>query len=243
MEPQSLNCPSCGAPLQCRPDQPLVICVYCNATVRVPAEESPAAASVEVQLSDKDMALVKQLLLDGRKEEAMQLYLEGVGVDAQEAQAALENLGSQLSLDIVRRQQLNRVGWGMVIFFTLLLIASAVGSISGWLNGWVALILTGVCAAQLYYFAPALRTTARFWRAKVAPAVTLKVAPIGRIKRQGQDIFTVKVLLEVRPAGEEHFQAEMALPVREVNIVRALPGKVIQVKYLAEDRNQIIYDE
>ncbi len=126
-------------------------------------------------------------------------------------------------------------------FFTLVMSVSAVLGLSGRLNPWIALLLAGFSAWQLVFFGPSVWISLRFWKAKTAAAVTLKVASIGRIKWRG--IFSVKVLLEVQPTHEPPFQAEMVLPVQEKNLARAIPGEVIQVKYLAEDHSQVIYHQ
>jgi hypothetical protein len=93
----------------------------------------------------------------------------------------------------------------------------------------------------LFFYGPAVITTLRFLGAPVAPATTLKLAPVGTTRIGGQKVHTLIALLEVRPAQGQPFQAEMLVPVRDQNLARARAGEILRVKYLPGDPPRLIY--
>jgi hypothetical protein len=236
--PEALSCPNCGAPLTVSPGQELALCLYCNATVSLHGETPGAPPILEQTLDEQAMAAVKQTLLDGRTADALSQYRSLSGASEADARQVIEGLGRQVSLAVVRSQQLTRSGVLIVAAFTVILLIGLAGLVSGWLNRWLSAAVVLLTAWNLAYYLPGLRTTLRFRKAPIAPAVTQKVSQIGLIKRRGQDIFTLKVLLEVQPAASEPFLTELILPVREQNLARAVPGTVIQVKYLPGSEDQ-----
>ncbi|MBL8058580.1 MAG: hypothetical protein JNK29_17885 [Anaerolineales bacterium] len=242
---ESLSCPKCGAPLHLEAGQTLTVCLYCNSTVRVPAAgaAAPTAAVVERALPEADLEAVKKLLGTGRRAEALAAYRQMTGADAAETEAAVENLGRQLTAAVLYRQLLRPVGLVLFLAFTLLLAAVIGGWLAGWLNPWVALVVGALAAWQWVFFLGPLVRTVRYWRAPIAEAVTLKLAPIGVFKRSGEDIFAFRVWLEVRPAAGAPFRAEIQLPVRESNLARARAGAVLRVKSFPGDPASVLFHE
>lgn len=101
--PTSLNCPTCGAPLQYDGGSDRSIrCTHCGNTVVVPEEFQHAseAASATPQPLDLGKLLAQagqwgdlaQLVKDGRKIEAIKRYREMTGVGLKEAKDAIEEL-------------------------------------------------------------------------------------------------------------------------------------------------------
>jgi hypothetical protein len=173
----ALNCPNCGAPLRPSLHSPLALCLYCGSSVRLQADESSSPV-VDATLDENELARLKQLLLDGGREEAVRLYVQMSGADETAARMAVSGLGRQISLDIIRSQNLTPYGAWMVTLWSLLLLASLAAAALQRLHLLVALALAAYAGFNMALFLPALRTSLRYLRAPVAPAVTLKLSPV-----------------------------------------------------------------
>jgi hypothetical protein len=229
--PSALNCPNCGAPLHPGPNSRLALCLYCGSSIRLEPAQT-ASPAIDATLEEKELAGLKQLLLDGGQKQAVRLYVEKTGADEAAARMAVGDLGRQISLDIIRSQNLTPYGAVMVTIWTALLLASLAAAGLRLLHPLIALALAAFAIFNLLFFAPALRTSLRFLGASVAPATTLQLAQIGVARLGGQKVHTLLALLEVHPTQGQPFKAEMLLPVRDQNLERAKPGAALQVKYL-----------
>lgn len=257
MRVESLACPKCGAPLHLEAGQALIVCLYCNSMVRAvgtppvgtppvgtPAPaNAPAPLEVERELPEADLEAVKKMLAAGQRAEALAAYQRLTGAEAAEAQATLDQLGRQLTAATLLRQMLSPFGVGIVLASLAGLGVAVGGAAAGWLDIWLALGLGAFALFQLAVAARATVNTLRYLSAPVAEAVTLKLAPIGVFERAGGDIHAFRVWLEVRPAGEAPFRAEIQLPVRESNLARAREGAVLRVKYFPGDPASVIFFE
>jgi len=242
MSIETLNCPNCAAPLHPQPGQPLTICLYCNSTIRLNLSAAQSTAAVETSIQPEVMEQVRQLMMSGRRAEAAQMYQQKTGTSAQDAQAAVNDLGKQITFSTIQRQQLTPYGIVFVLVSALLLGVSAIGWVTGRLHPLIAVALTGFALLQFAVFGRSLLTTLKFLGARTAPATTLKLAPIGVTKLRDTTVHSFKVLLEVRPETGQPFRAEILLPVRSENLSRAQPGAVIRVKYLPNDPGSVIFD-
>lgn len=239
--PTSLHCPNCGAPLHPGPNHTLTICIYCNSSVRIQPEEGRPQANVETALASEDMTRIKELLLAGRAAEAQQLYREKTSTSPDEAQQAVTNLRQQISFSIIRNQTLTTYGITLAALFTLLLMVSILAGLSGRLAGWLAFLLAGAAALQLWFFLPGLRTTLEFLPGKTARARILKTATIGSVKLRNQQVNTLKLLVEVQPENEPVFEAELLSAARQASLYKAQPGREIEVKYLPQNPSRLIF--
>ncbi|MCI0520584.1 MAG: zinc ribbon domain-containing protein, partial [Chloroflexi bacterium] len=186
----ALNCPNCGAPLHPQARSPLALCLYCGSSMRLQVEESGSPV-VDATLDEKELAALKQLLLDGGREEAVRLYVQMSGADETAARMAVSDLGRQISLDIIRSQNLTPYGVLMVALWTALLLASLAAAGLRRLHPLIALALAAYAGFNLSFFLPALRTSLRYLRAPVARAVTLKLAPVGMARLGGKQVHTL----------------------------------------------------
>lgn len=240
--PAALNCPNCGAPIQPGPGASLTLCLYCNTAVRLQPAQPDAPPAAETALAEADMAAIKQMMLDGKRDEALRLYQQQTGVSTEAAGEAIGDLGRQVSLSIIRRQRLTPAGVGYVALYALTLVAGILLATNGTLHpilGYGVAVFGGL---QLLFLLPTILISLRFLRARPAIATTLRLAPIGVYKLRGQLIHTFKVLVEVQPNGEPAFQGELLLPVRAANLPRAQPGARLHVRYLPDASHQIIFD-
>lgn len=113
--PTSLNCPTCGAPLQYDggPDR-FLLCQHCGNTVLVPEEYQTEPAGGLTQSLGQEFDLkallaqagqwgeVAQLTRDGKKIEAIKLYRELTGVGLKEAKDAIEQLAAGRMLQVAQ---------------------------------------------------------------------------------------------------------------------------------------------
>jgi ribosomal protein L7/L12 len=116
--PTSLNCPTCGAPLQYDGGSDRsVLCQHCGNTVLVPEEfqTEPAegnGASLQSLAQEFDLTAllaqagqwgeVAQLTRDGKKIEAIKLYRKLTGVGLKEAKDAIEQLAEGRVLQVAQ---------------------------------------------------------------------------------------------------------------------------------------------
>lgn len=115
--PQTLNCPSCGAPLQYDGHSPSVKCGFCNNVTLLPEafrETALASQSVSFGAGDLSQSLpldklmeIKDQLGRGRKIEAIKIFRETFHVSLREAKEAVEQLERGESVNLVSGQQIS----------------------------------------------------------------------------------------------------------------------------------------
>ena len=240
---QALTCPNCGAPLKSTPAQTRLFCLYCNSTVRIEPDAQLPRAEIDSTLDEAEMGEIKQLVLDGQKSAALEVYIEKTGASTDEASEALKDLSQKLSLDIVRQQQLTPTGIAIVAGYALLTGAGLYLTIFGGVHWLISVIAMLYGAWMLYFYFPAVASTLAFRKGKPAKAHVLKLAEIGMTRLGRQRVRVFKLLVEVQPLdGSPAYPAEMTLPVREQNVPRAQPGTTIQVKYLPGEPERVIFE-
>ena len=238
-----INCPNCGAPLRLVGKPDLALCLYCNSAIRIQVEAEDAIARVESVIPAEVMDEVKHLLLAGRREEALRIYQEKTGTSLTDAQQAIQEAVQRVSYSIIRRQQLTRRGVFLTIFWILLLLFGVYTIFFVKEYILAGILLAGMAGFQLFIFAPSIRMTLRFLKARRAQATARWLAPIGVVAMRKMQVHTFLVLLDVHPEGREPFQAEILLPVRDENLSKMQPGVGMQVKYLPNDLSQVIFDQ
>lgn len=234
-----LSCPNCGAPLAVTEEQTVALCLYCDTVVRLAPAPAPSPdAARAADIGPETVHEIKQLLLQGRRSDAIRLYQQAAGVDEAEAAAAVLAFSRQLALGVVQAQQLNPRGALLFLLFLLGLVAAVVAGIAGVIPAWAAMVLGVVALILLWPLARGTLTTIRYLGATRAEATVLRAAPIGEIG----EAHVFRVLLEVRPVDGAPFPAEMNLPVRRRNVPNLRPGLVLRVKYLCADPSSVVFD-
>jgi LSD1 subclass zinc finger protein len=125
---ESIVCPNCGAAVEFPAGATSTQCKYCNTTLRLKAEAETAPDAIELDSQPDpyrhlaDMDQIKQMLRDGRRTEAIRLYMQQTGASLKEAQAAIDSAGIEAgvktlpsnvgpyAVDLDRIQQLTRDG-------------------------------------------------------------------------------------------------------------------------------------
>jgi ribosomal protein L7/L12 len=125
---ESMECPNCGAKIEFPAGATSTTCKFCNSVLRLKAEIVASGDAIELDPNKDpyrhlaDMDQIKQLLRDGRKSEAIRLYMQQTGASLKEAQKAIEDTTGEAGLttlpsnigpyavDLDRIQQLVRDG-------------------------------------------------------------------------------------------------------------------------------------
>lgn len=243
MPAEALSCPQCGAPLALSAQPQLTICIYCNATVRVSHPAGGAVPAADVVATAKEptpeaLAEIKQLLVNGQRAEALARYQALTGLAEAEANTALQSLVNQVSIAIIRNQELNAWGWLYVALAVFALGFSIVAGAMQWLSGpWAWLIVIGANLWLAFWLRPVFNTLQMLGAVR-APATVLKIAPIGVWNK----VHFFRVLLEVTPAQAPPFQAQLNLPVRAQSVHKLHPHTQLEVRYLPNNVERMVFN-
>jgi hypothetical protein len=218
------------------------VCLYCNSIVRI-QPDGPQPAFLENTLVEADMQAIKQLLLDGRREDATHRYLETTGAGEAAARETIQELERLVSVDVMRNQQLTSRDIWYVGLYCVIFLAAVVTGVTGQIHPLLALALVAFTAWQLFVLSPSIRLWLRFRQAISAPATILKAAPLGKVKTRLGRGHALQLLAEVHPPAGTPYRVELLLPVKETALGQVQPGSQFHVKYLPEDPQQIVFDQ
>lgn len=241
----SINCPKCGAPLSLQPHQRLVVCGYCNSSVRVSlqAKDQPLVRQAE-DIPTAVVDEVKRLLVLGLQTQATDYYESKAHVSPQEAKVAVAALNAEIGYV----PPLNRQGFLMLIGLALVSVAGVVGAGALWQAGWavpgVGLLIAAGVFAYMNWFAlrRSLAATWLMWRGAAGQATILKswrirVIPLAG---QGQSAELLRLLLAVRPSDGAMFQTEANCLVGPQSLPNFQVGSVVEVKYDSKHQKKVV---
>jgi hypothetical protein len=233
-------CPNCGAPHSVALDRRIVICIYCNMSLLVERAAASAAAPAGVTrltaqpVSKEDIERIKQLLIDGRRDEAVAHYARVASVSPAEAEAAVDNVFISAYRTITRHLPINAYGFAL---FALMIFGGL--GLAGWAAtravespayfGLVAVgLLIGV--TRFVRFLGHLRSTLVDSFGAVGRARILRRAVV-REKQEADENFIV-VLFEVTPEdGRPPFIDQETLFVGNDSLQKLAPGNVVRVRF------------
>jgi hypothetical protein len=238
----TLNCPNCDAPIQAPEGYTHTVCLYCNSIIHVQPDDSRPAV-VENRLVGADMQAIKQLLLEDRREDALQLYLETTGAGEAVARETIQGLERQVSVDVMRNQQLTSKDIWYVGLYCVIFLVAVIAGVARQIHPLLALVLAAFIAWQLFVLSPSIRLWLRFRQAIGAQAIILKAAQVGKVKTRIGRAYAMKLLAEVHPPAGTPYRVELLLPVRETSLGQIQPGSKFHVKYLPEDPQQVVFDQ
>lgn len=103
MDTESLHCPNCGAALPLEGQERVVVCSYCQSTVRIAVEGASGAVlatavAPEPELPEEVEAEILQLLREGQRIQAIRLYLQHKEVSLKEAKDAVDAMGKRIGM-------------------------------------------------------------------------------------------------------------------------------------------------
>jgi hypothetical protein len=109
------TCPNCGAPHEVAANRQSVICLFCNTSLRVDRPAGPmAVARLTAQTVAKDdIERIKQLLIDGKRNEAVAQYARVASVSVADAELAVDNLFLSAFGELSRHLPINALGFLM----------------------------------------------------------------------------------------------------------------------------------
>ena len=248
MDLEPLSCPSCGAPLSVPVGATAAICHYCNGALRVHASNAstglattpgPTVVAADPSITPGAIARIKQLLLLGKREEAVALYQAESHGDRPTAETTIDAYAADAAGSTLEAGRLNAAGMGMSACAVLLLAGSvvlrAVGIVSWAVAGGMALpsllwvLLTGRRALR----------TVRYLSATPGTATVVRFALIGKDPQQ-DTLF--RLLLDVRDSAGSTFRAEIPLVLGPAHAAAMKEGHRLRVKFFPGVPNSVLYD-
>lgn len=240
---QMVTCPHCGAPLSVAPGRSHVICIFCNTSLliaRPPPGALPNAPGVPLaQLSAEavpreEIERVKQLLLDGKRDEAIAHYARVAAVPTDEATRVVENLFLSAYWTLTRHMPLS--AFGFVLYATLISIGAGLAvwgfSLAQSEPAYFVLVAIGALFAlwqTVRFFQKLASTIAAAFGAQGRGRV-LRSATVREMKKdQG---YLVVVLFEVTPDdGSPAFVDQETLYLGPASLAKLVPGNVVRVRF------------
>lgn len=243
------SCPHCAAPLALADGQRHALCGYCDASLQVtpaPGAGSGDAAPAVTRRADvppAEVDRVKQLVLDGKRAEAIAHYGRVAGLAPAEATAAVDQLMWPAIGQMVRHMPLNAFGFALYgVLIAALGGAAAWGALLGeggaWWGWLIALPAAFLATRVVVAFLPKARSSwiSRFGargRARVVKRVVVRPTFV-----RGGSI--VVVAFSVEPAaGGAPFLDEEVLLLRDESIPKLDPGNVVPVRYDEPGRRRV----
>ncbi len=98
---EEMTCPNCGAALEFKTGTPVIVCKFCNTTLRLKAEVMGGQAAIDLNpqidpyRSLADVDRIRSMLKDNRRTEAVRLYMEQTGAGLKEATQAIDQIQRQ----------------------------------------------------------------------------------------------------------------------------------------------------
>ncbi|NJN54540.1 MAG: hypothetical protein HC804_07170 [Anaerolineae bacterium] len=235
MRLESLNCPNCHAPLTFSADQTVCICLYCNSTIRLNQTTGQQATQTEAtavnEIASTDMAHIKELLLAGDTEAAIEQYQQISGGSQSEAQAAITTLSNQLSFGTFRQQQLTKGGMLFFVVCLVGLILALSAGFAGVVHPLIVLLIAAFALLNIALFGKGFITSLHYIRAAKGVATVQFFTQIGSSQTGRRSFHVFRVILSIQPEEGRPFQTDMLLPVRDKNITRLHEGSRFEVKF------------
>ncbi|MGQ0602448.1 MAG: hypothetical protein ACT4QE_12235 [Anaerolineales bacterium] len=175
---------------------------------------------------------LKQLVVDGRQTEAIELYRQRANVTEAEALATLNGVIHDLTRRTLVQQPLSNFGLGLMMTIDAIGAAVILWGLSN--DVWWGLPLgIGIIVVESAAFAAAIYARVVQQFGETAPAVVRRFTRLGELKLRGQSepVPVVRLWLEVQPAGQPAFQAERNIVAKPHSYAQLRPGVVIEVKH------------
>jgi hypothetical protein len=226
---KSLNCPNCAAPLQVRELQTVALCVYCGSSIKLDAAGVAPQPIEQRELTPEVLSQVNQLLLDGRRAEAVTLYQQQAGVTGAEAREAIDNLATQLTRRTLVFQPITNLGLFLFAAFTVIGLGALDWGLTN--SSWLIILLgAGWLIWHWLIFLPATIMRWRYETGQIASARVQKMVRLGDITVRGQPVSAVRLWLEVRPTGQPDFQMERNVILRRSSLEQIATGSLLEVR-------------
>jgi hypothetical protein len=228
------RCPNCGAPVNAPPSASHVICVYCNQSLLVAQQPGTQQTSLKVEgLPPLEVARVKDLLLDGKRDQAIAHYMRLASIPRSEAEAAVDALAIKSFFQYTRHLPINAAGF--VLHFAILLLVVGLGAFSVFLTQYSIIFWLFLALPIVLFFlrvAAFYRHVSATWTAAFGSKGNAKVLRCGVLREVNADAFHTVCHFEVTPAdGSETFQDQEVLYVGAETLKKLQAGNVVNVRY------------
>ncbi len=238
----AVNCPSCGAPLPMREGQRHAICVFCNTSSMIHQSSPEQAPELKPQdVSHEDIERLTQLVLVGKRDQAIELYAAKAQVTSAEARAAVNDL---LVWDYARLTKSLPINWlGFAFYFVtigagLTLASYGLQRALARDRQFALAILIGVAFAVWRVVRMVPHVTATWVNAYGAEgrALVQRIA----VLRTTSDSVLAQVGFEVTPVdGSARFADEEILLLHPESHEKLVPGAVIRVRFDEPRRSRV----
>lgn len=228
-------CPNCGAPHSLAADRRILLCIYCNTSMRV--DRAPGAAGTQLTahpVSKEDVERIKQLLVDAKRGEAVALYARAASVPQEEAERAIDDVVVSSYFTVTGQLPLNAIGFSL---YALLIVGGLGVAAFGATRAadsavWWVLVALGLAFAAFRFagFVPHFKSTlvASFGatgRARVVRRSLLRAS-------EKTDGYLLAVVFEVIPDdGSPPFVDQENLYVGGASLAKLVPGNVVRARY------------
>jgi len=244
---EALTCPNCGAPLDVKPGEDITFCLYCNSTIHIGKHEETGEHQetgehkvTHMQIPPEVISEIKQLVLSGKKEEAIEKYQKAANVGKPEAEKFVDFLLSRLTNVLILNRPLSAKGYLICSLFLVILIATIYALVSGaakdTLLNTVCWVLLFASAFNLLALNRPIITTIKYLPIKWTKATILKFQFINQKKKYS----FFKVLLDVKKPDGTSFRSETNIMIKTENAAKLQEGKTIDVKYRGKEKIEIL---
>lgn len=241
-------CPTCGAPLKIERAHRHVICVFCNTSALVhetqatQQHQAPQVQLTKENISQQDIERLKQLVLDGKRDEAIDHYARIAAVGRPEAEQAVNDMLLGDYRRLTRSLPINT--FGFFLYLSMIGVGLAIAAFGFAFvresPAYIALIVVGLLFAvwRVSRFVPKVAST---WIASYGAqgrARILKCAILRTHPPNGGTL--VQVAFEVEPSsGGPRFIDEEILFLVETSVDKLKPGNIIPVRYDEPARQRV----
>jgi hypothetical protein len=247
----TIVCHNCGGPLKVAPNQTLVLCTYCYASSRIEFSKDdtaavggtpsagPGAVSVTSAgtLSDAAADAIRQLLTDGKQDEAVKRYQDEMHSTPEEAALAVQGVFErELFSRILAGQLIRPKNFPMVFAVFVAMVASVALLAMGTLRPAFALPIFALSVLMFPF--RRMRTTFRYLGSESGTATVKKLVWLGEMKFGSLTTSCARVWVEVRPNVSPGFQASMEIASRSRS--NFFEGEELAIKFLRDNPNSVI---
>lgn len=239
---EALDCPNCGAPLDVKQGETFTVCLYCDSSIRIYSDKDEEQKPVpHTEVPAEVINKVKELILAGKKQEAIDLYIKESGISAEDSKKAVEQISRNITNRILLERPLSVKGTFLLILFIIVFWFTGYQAVIAAVNSgflkilvWVLFIFSGLSILSI---TRTVITSIKYLPGKWTEARIIKFVRIGERK----NLVIFRLLLEVLPpAGEQSFRVSTNLPVSSENLKLISEGSLIMVKYLPKDKSSVI---
>ncbi len=231
------RCPNCGAPLPSKPGLRYAICIFYNSSVSLMASSEPGATPqfVAQSVSKEDIEKVKQLLVDGKRAEAVDLYARAAAVSHADAELAVDGVFLSVYRELTRHLPIN--GFGVLLYMAIM-VGAGLG-----VSAWGA---SGLPENPAYAVWLGLGAVFAIWRIvafsrhlRATLSSTFGAMGRGRVVRESvvrefkdQQGYFIVVVFEVTPDdGTAPFVDQETLFVGPEALGKLAPGNAVRVRF------------